>query len=113
MSKMLVIDPLNRLSIDQALEHVYVSWKQEPGELKETYPVQNYNGYIEELHAGRHSDLLENPELSRITDDEMKKLMIESSARMAELLLLKEAEPDKYWKRLEFFHENYCGRWEK
>jgi hypothetical protein len=26
------------------------------------------NGYIEELHAGKHSELLEKPGFSRITD---------------------------------------------
>ena len=71
------------------------------------------NGYIEELHAGKHSELLENPELSRITDAEMKKLMIGASAKVAELLAMKETEPDKYWKLVKHFNEAYCGRWEK
>jgi hypothetical protein len=71
------------------------------------------NGYLEELHAGKHSELLDTPGLSRITDAEMKKLMIQSSARLAELLALKESNPDEYWKRLTYFHKTYCGRWEK
>lgn len=71
------------------------------------------NGYIEELHAGKHSELLENPELSRITDDEMKKLMIRTSAKLAELLAMRETEPEKYWKLIKHFNEAYCGRWEK
>jgi hypothetical protein len=71
------------------------------------------NGYIEELHAGKHSELLENPELSRITDVEMKKIMVEASARLAELLAMKETDPEKYWKFVRSFNERYCGRWEK
>lgn len=71
------------------------------------------NGYIEELHAGKHSELLEDPELSRITDDEMKKLMIGASAKLAELLAMKESKPDEYWKLVKFFNERYCSRWEK
>jgi hypothetical protein len=71
------------------------------------------NGYIEDLHAGKHSELLEKPGLSRITDAEMKKLMIGASAKLAELLTMKENDPDKYWKQMIFFHKNYCGRWEK
>ena len=71
------------------------------------------NGYIEDLHAGKYSELLEKPELSRITDAEMKKLMIGASAKLAELLTMKETNPDKYWKQMLFFHKNYCGRWEK
>ena len=71
------------------------------------------NDYIEELHAGKYSELLEKPELSRITDDEMKKLMIGASAKLAELLAMKEIKSDEYWGQMMFFHKNYCGRWEK
>ena len=71
------------------------------------------NGYLEELHAGNHSELLEKPGLSRITDAEMKKLMTEASAKLAQLLELKESNPAEYWKRIKYFNETYCGRWEK
>ncbi len=71
------------------------------------------NGFIEELHAGKHSELLENPELSRITDAEMKKLMIGASAKLAELLAMKDSDPDKYWNLVKYFNEAYCSRWEK
>ena len=71
------------------------------------------NGYIEELHAGKHSELLEKPELSRITDAEMKKLMIGASSKLAELLAMKETNPDEYWRQLTFFNKSYCGHWEK
>ena len=71
------------------------------------------NGYLEELHAGKHSELLERPELSRISDVEMKKLMIEASSKLAELLELKEKEPEKYWARVKYFLDTYCTRWEK
>jgi hypothetical protein len=71
------------------------------------------NGYIEDLHAGKYSELLENPALSRITDEEMKKLMIGASAKLSELLTMKENEPDEYWKQIMFFHNNYCRQWER
>lgn len=71
------------------------------------------NGYIEELHAGKHSELLETPGLSRITDAEMKKLMITASSKLAELLAMKETNPDEYWRQMTFFNEKYCSRWEK
>jgi hypothetical protein len=41
------------------------------------------NGFIEELDAGKYSELLEKPELSRITDSEMKKLMVGASSALA------------------------------
>lgn len=71
------------------------------------------NGYLEELHAGKHSELLENPGLSRITDAEMKKLMIGASAKLAELLQMKETNPKKYWELVKYFNEAYCRHWEK
>ncbi len=71
------------------------------------------NGYIEELHAGKHTELLENPDFSRITDNEMKKLMIEATSKLAELLALKENNPQEYWRRVSIFNETYCRKWEK
>jgi hypothetical protein len=50
------------------------------------------NGPIEDLHAGKQSELLSNPELSRITDDEMKTLMINACEHVAKLLVLKERQ---------------------
>lgn len=71
------------------------------------------NGCLEQLHAGKYSELLEKPELSRITDTEMKKLMIESSTELARLLGLKENDPAEYWKQITHLNENYCYGWEK
>ena len=71
------------------------------------------NGYLEKLHEGKHSPLLDTPELSRITDEEMKKLMIGASAKLSELLSMKESNPAEYWRQMTFFNEKYCYRWEK
>src|SRR5207245_11157802 len=46
------------------------------------------NGFLEDLHAGQWSPVLSGPGGSRITDAEMKKLMIETSARLAHWLYL-------------------------
>jgi len=54
------------------------------------------NGPIEDLHAGKYSPLLEDPGLSRITDEEMKKLMIAASTKLAELLELRDSDPDAF-----------------
>ena len=52
------------------------------------------NGPIEDLHAGQYSALLENPGLSRITDEEMKALMIDASKKFAELLAIRDSDPE-------------------
>ena len=51
------------------------------------------NGPLEDLHAGKYSPMLEDPELSRITDEEMKTIMINASAKLAELLALRDDDP--------------------
>jgi hypothetical protein len=54
------------------------------------------NGPIEDLHAGKDSPLLEDKALSRITDAEMKTLMIAASSKLAELLALRDDDPESF-----------------
>lgn len=71
------------------------------------------NELFEELHAGAWSPLLEDASLSRITDDEMKKLMIEVSARLAYLLALKATDPAAYAAQVDWNRRSYTSRWER
>jgi hypothetical protein len=71
------------------------------------------NGFLEELHAGKHSPLLDDPACSRITDDEMRRLMIEASEKLARMLELKGNDPDQYEARLRDCHERYCRNWKR
>lgn len=70
-------------------------------------------GFIEELHAGKHSELLEDRTLSRITQEEMKKIMIETSAQLAEYLKIKEQNPEKYHKFINAITLMYTYNWDK
>ena len=70
------------------------------------------NGFIEKLHAGKHSEFLETPGLSRITDAEMKRLNIEISTHIAEILKLRDNDPEEYARRINYFLQ-YCRHWEK
>ena len=54
------------------------------------------NGPIEDLHAGKYSPLLEDSSLSRITDEEMKTLMIAASTKLAELLDQRDNDPEDF-----------------
>lgn len=71
------------------------------------------NGKLELLHAGKHSELLDNPELSRITDGEMKLLMIEASEKLAEALLLRDTDRDRYDQLIEWMCTSYTPGWVK
>lgn len=71
------------------------------------------NGPLEDLHAGKTSELLSDPSLSRITEDEMKELMIFASKTLAKLLELKEAKPEIYREGIEAYGAMYCSNWER
>lgn len=71
------------------------------------------NGPIEDLHAGKYSELLEDSSFSRITDAEMKTLMLNACQKMEELLRLKESNPDEYYTFIASYNLRYCRRWER
>ena len=71
------------------------------------------NGFLEDLHAGRHSELLENPEYSRITNDEMKRLMVECSRKLYEMLRSREENPDRYMANIAYAHGVFTKNWDQ
>lgn len=71
------------------------------------------NGFIEELHAGKRSPLLDQPEFSRITDNEMRRLMVEASQKIAEMLALMRTDRKKYISWLAHYHPMYCRKWKR
>ena len=71
------------------------------------------NGPIERLHAGKYSELVENPDLSRITDAEMKELMINASETLAHLLTMREKEPAEYLRKMKRMCLDYCTNWKR
>ena len=71
------------------------------------------NGFLEDLHAGKSSELLTQPGLSRISDEEMRKLMIQASAMLEELLRLKSETPGKYEEWVRDYNRRYCRSWKR
>ncbi len=71
------------------------------------------NGPLEDLHAGEHSELLENSNLSRITDDVMKALMINACERMEQLLREKQDNPGDYYLKIMDYNRKYCHAWQR
>ena len=71
------------------------------------------NGPIEDLHAGEPSQLLEDPRLSRITDDEMKNLMLNACEAVEQFLQEKEADPDVYQLKMIQCNLLYCRGWDR
>ncbi len=70
------------------------------------------NGFLEDLHAGSHSDLLVDPSLSRVSDSEMKQLMIETSAKLAELFELNTRNQDEYWRQVLWAFDSFAKSWD-
>jgi hypothetical protein len=71
------------------------------------------NGPIEDLHAGKPSELLENSELSRITEDEMKKIVINACQCVEKLLREKQDDPGAYYQKIMEYNLQYCRKWER
>jgi len=75
------------------------------------------NGFLEDLHSGLPSPLVTNPRFARITDPEMKRLMIESSAKLAHWLCLRERlleeEPEAYYQLLSVVAFGTARNWER
>lgn len=71
------------------------------------------NGFIEDLHAGRTlPEKYSDEKYSKISEEEMKKLMIESSARIAKLLKFKEKDLENYKLFISLEH-GLCSDWEE
>jgi hypothetical protein len=71
------------------------------------------NGMLEDLHAGDTSAIQSDPSISRLTDDEMKAMMIDASTRLAALLKLKEKDPVKYLEKILWASFNHCREWDR
>ena len=71
------------------------------------------NGFLEDLHAGRPSELTTDSSYSRITDSEIKDLMIEASTKLSQLLQLKEEHPERYRMAVMTYNLMFCSAWER
>lgn len=75
------------------------------------YAFRNTNA-LESLHAGKHSPLLDDPAISRITNSEMREIMIEASEKIEYLLKLRDTTPDEYQQIIVDCWQRYCRNWD-
>lgn len=71
------------------------------------------NGPLEDLHAGKASELLSDPSLSRITDNEMKELMINACDMVERLVRQKQDNPQDYDRTMRSYNRQYCWSWKR
>ena len=71
------------------------------------------NGPLEGLHAGKRSKLLQDDSLSRITQAEMKELMLYASEHVAAFLLQKERAPERYDWTVKAYNIMFCSKWKR
>jgi hypothetical protein len=77
------------------------------------------DGFIEDLHSGYSSPLLRDPDCSRITQGEMKRLMIETSARLATWLRKRDrafregSDPRGYLTELVVTQGMFTNHWDR
>jgi hypothetical protein len=71
------------------------------------------NGPLEDLHAGQFSELLQDKKYSRITDEEMKQLMLYACEQVELLLRLKQDNPREYDLQIKSYAFRNCRRWDR
>jgi hypothetical protein len=71
------------------------------------------NGPIENLHAGKHSPLLEDETLSRLTDADIKTIMLYATKMVTFMLWLRDEAPEVYRRYVQVYGSRYCRMWER
>jgi hypothetical protein len=71
------------------------------------------NGPLETLHAGKKSSLIDDDQLSRITDAEMRELMLNACEMVEKLLRMKVEDPEEYSEFIKNYGYMYCKRWKR
>ena len=71
------------------------------------------NGFLEDLHSGKSSPILSQPGYSRISDEEMRRLMIEASEKLEQVLRMKREEPGRYEIFIRDYQKRYCRAWKR
>lgn len=107
------LTPAQRADFDRRLDEAYPGGFNERDEANALIAMAVRNGPLEELHAGTSSPLLDDPSLSRISDDEMKTLMLHGTRMLAALLQFREADPELYRRWIRTYGNAYCNRWER
>jgi len=102
-----------RADMDRSLSAAYPGGFNARDEANALIAMAVRNGPIEDLHAGKHSPLLDDPDLSRITDAEMKALMIHATRMLADLLRLRDREPELYRRWMQSYGIAFCKGWER
>ena len=99
--------------MDKDLDGRYPGGFTERDEANALIAMAVRNGPIEELHAGKHSTLLEDVSLSRITDAEMKVIMVHATRLLAGLLRAKKKYPEIYQRWLKTYGIGNCSGWNR
>jgi hypothetical protein len=71
------------------------------------------NGPLENLHAGKSSPLLEDDTLSRLTDADVKAIMIYATRMVAMMLRVRDEAPEVYRRYVQSYGGRYCRTWER
>ena len=113
IQKMQALSQADLDAIERQLKDAYPGGFDYRDEANALIAMAVRNGPLEELHSGLHSTLLEEDALSRLTDDEMKVLMIYATRMLAALLALRDNAPEAYRRHVQSYGRIYCDRWER
>jgi hypothetical protein len=100
-------------AMDRQLSDAYAGGFDYRDEANALIALSVRNGPLEDLHAGSHSALLEDHSLSRLTDEELKVLMIYATRMLAAMLAMRDNAPEAYRRYVHSCGRMYCDRWER
>jgi hypothetical protein len=104
-------EQLNTLS--QQVERTFPGGFDQRDEANAIIAMAVRNGPLENLHAGNASPLLEDDALSRLTDADIKAVMIYATRMVAVMLWMRDEAPDIYRRHVQSYGLQYCRTWER
>jgi hypothetical protein len=107
------LPPEGYADTDRRIEEAFEGGFNDRDEANALIAMAVRNGPIEDLHAGRSSTLLEDDTLSRITDEEIKILMINMTKMLMGLLRFRDKHPELYRRWIRHYGMMYCRRWNR
>ncbi|HYE21800.1 MAG TPA: hypothetical protein VEA69_25395 [Tepidisphaeraceae bacterium] len=107
------LTPEQRVAFDQQVEQAFPGGFDRRDEANALVAMAVRNGPLENLHAGRSSPLLDDDTLSRLTDDDVRTIMVFATRTVAMMLWMRDEAPEVYQRYVRAYAARYCRSWER
>jgi len=100
-------------AFDEEIERLYPGGFDRRDEANALVVLAVRHGPIKNLHAGKYSPLLEDESLSRLTDADIKAIMVYASRMVTFMLWLRDTAPEVYRRWVQAYGGQHCRQWER